>query len=45
LAIFAALGYLDFRLAAEDWRIGRPRLSAWFNRAADRDSFRRTVPE
>lgn len=44
LAILAALGYLDFRFGQEDWRIGRPHLTAWFGKASQRDSFRRTVP-
>ncbi|WP_207456864.1 glutathione S-transferase N-terminal domain-containing protein [Azospirillum sp. SYSU D00513] len=44
VAILATLGYLDFRYAAEEWRKGRPALAAWFERASDRDSFRRTVP-
>lgn len=29
LALACALGYLDFRHAARDWRAGRPRLAAW----------------
>ncbi|HYH40125.1 MAG TPA: glutathione S-transferase N-terminal domain-containing protein [Azospirillum sp.] len=44
LAILAALGYLDFRFASEDWRPGRPKLKAWFDKASDRDSYRRTMP-
>ncbi|HYG85720.1 MAG TPA: glutathione S-transferase N-terminal domain-containing protein [Azospirillum sp.] len=44
LAILAALGYLDFRFGHEDWRPGRPALAAWFEKAAARDSVRRTAP-
>jgi glutathione S-transferase len=44
LAVLATLGYLDFRFAHEPWREGRPALTAWFARMADRDSFRRTAP-
>ena len=44
LAILTALGYLDFRFAHEPWREGRPALTAWFARMADRDSFRRSAP-
>ena len=29
VAIGVALGYLDFRFAAEQWREGHPRLAAW----------------
>jgi len=29
IAVGVALGYLDFRFAAEDWRAGRPGLAAW----------------
>lgn len=29
IALGCALGYLDFRLDARNWRQGRPRLSAW----------------
>lgn len=44
LAALAALGYLDFRFGHEDWRPGRPTLTAWFERASARDSYRRTAP-
>lgn len=44
LAVLAALGYLDFRFGHEDWRDGRPALAAWFDKASDRDSLRRTAP-
>lgn len=44
LAVLAALGYLDYRFAGENWRTGRPALTQWFAAAADRDSFRLTAP-
>jgi len=30
IAIGCALGYLDFRFAAENWRTGRPNLTRWY---------------
>lgn len=45
ITVLAALGYLDFRFAALDWRAGRPALAAWFARAAQRPSFLATVPK
>ena len=44
LSVLVALGYLDFRFAADAWREGRPALAAWFATASQRDSFRRTAP-
>lgn len=44
IALVCALGYLDFRFAARDWRAGRPRLAAWFAQCAQRESVRRTFP-
>ena len=40
----AALGYLDLRFAAEDWRPGRPALATWFEAVAKRRSLKETVP-
>ena len=37
-------GYLDFRFADWNWRAGRPRLAAWFERAAQRPSVKETAP-
>jgi glutathione S-transferase len=37
-----ALGYLDFRFAADNWRTGRPRLSGWYAEFARRPSMRAT---
>lgn len=39
-----ALGYLDLRFAAEDWRKGRPKLAAWFDAAAKRSSMVKSKP-
>jgi glutathione S-transferase len=45
IAIGCALGWLDFRYAADDWRAGRPRLAAWFERFARRPSMATTAPK
>jgi glutathione S-transferase len=44
IALAAALGYLDFRLAHEDWRPNRPLLAEWFAKASARPSFTSTEP-
>jgi glutathione S-transferase len=44
IAVGCALGYLDFRLAARDWRPGRPALAAWEARFAARPSMQATRP-
>ena len=38
------LGQLDFRLAAYNWRAGRPRLAAWYAAFAERPSMTMTAP-
>jgi glutathione S-transferase len=43
--VSTALGYLDFRQAERDWRAGRPRLSAWYDRFAARPSMQETLPK
>lgn len=43
IAVAAQLGYLDFR-SILDWRAGRPRLDAWYERASKRDSMVATEP-
>jgi len=45
IAVGCALGWLDFRYAADDWRAGRPRLAAWSERFASRPSMTATVPK
>ncbi len=44
IAVACALGYFDFRFAAENWRGGRPNLTAWYERFSARPSFQETVP-
>ncbi|MEM6728230.1 MAG: glutathione S-transferase [Pseudomonadota bacterium] len=44
IALAATLGYLDFRHGARDWRLGRPALAAWFQRAAEWEAFVATAP-
>jgi glutathione S-transferase len=44
IAVACALGYLDFRFAAEPWRPAHPRLAAWFARVSELPPLARTVP-
>lgn len=44
IAVGCALGYLDFRFAAEDWRKDRPKLARWYQDFAKRPSMMATVP-
>ena len=44
IALGCALGYLDFRHGARDWRATCPALDAWAARFATRDSMRLTAP-
>ncbi len=44
VALACALGYLDFRHGARDWRQGRPNLSAWYAGFAARPSMQATEP-
>lgn len=45
IALGCALGYLDFRHAARNWREGRPRLAAWEEAFARRAPMRETRPQ
>lgn len=45
IALGCALGYLDFRFNAENWRDGRPRLAAWYEKFASRPSMQATMPK
>jgi glutathione S-transferase len=45
IAVGCALGYLDLRHDARNWRAGRDALAAWEARFAERDSMRATVPQ
>lgn len=44
LAIGVALGYLDFRFDAMQWRDGHPRLTAWHATFNDRPAVRANMP-
>ena len=44
VAIGVALGYLDFRFDALQWRDGHPRLAAWFNTFQARPSVQANLP-
>lgn len=44
LALAAALGYLDFRMAELDWRGACPNTSAWFAEFGQRPAMRATQP-
>jgi glutathione S-transferase len=44
IALGCALGYLDFRHAARDWRAGHPELAAWEAEFILRPSIQATIP-
>jgi glutathione S-transferase len=44
IAAACALGYLDFRFAAEPWRPGRPRLTAFFDAFIRRPAWAQSDP-
>jgi glutathione S-transferase len=44
IALACGLGYLDFRLAARDWRRSRPGLANWFDDFSRRPSMQATRP-
>lgn len=44
IALACALGYLDFRHGARDWRNAHPALSDWYRSFAARPSMESTVP-
>ncbi len=44
ITIGCALGYLDFRYAADDWRARRPQLAGWFETFGKRPSMAETAP-
>ncbi len=45
IAVACALGYLDFRLASEDWRAHRMGIAQWFERQQKRPSMIATAPK
>ena len=44
IALGAALGYVDFRLGAQNWRVGRPKLANWADGFAARPSMQGSGP-
>jgi len=44
LTVACALGYLDLRFDADQWRQGRPKLTAWFEAFSQRPSIASTTP-
>jgi glutathione S-transferase len=44
IAVACAVGYLDFRFAAEEWRPDHPKLAAWFLAFAENPGIAQTVP-
>jgi glutathione S-transferase len=45
ITVACALGYLDFRYAAEQWRAKHRRLAAWFDEFSTRKSIELTKPK
>ena len=44
IAVGCALGYLDLRHGARDWRAGRPALAAWYAKFSERPAMTTTAP-
>ena len=44
ITVACALGYLDFRFAAQPWRKERPHLAAWFEAFAQNPGIAQTAP-
>jgi len=44
IAVACALGYLDFRYAAEPWRPGHPKLTAWYEAFTQHAAIASTAP-
>jgi glutathione S-transferase len=44
VTVAVALGYLDFRFAADKWREGHPKLATWYDSVAKHRAFAETVP-
>lgn len=45
ITVACALGYLDFRFAAEPWRPGRPALERWYAAMAEHPELSGTAPK
>jgi glutathione S-transferase len=44
IAVATALGYLDFRFAADEWRKGHPKLATWYESVSKHRALAETVP-
>ena len=44
ISVACALGYLDFRFAAMDWRAKHPKLAKWFNSISETPAMKATQP-
>lgn len=44
ISLAAALGYIDFRHEARNWRKGRPALAKWLEGIESRESYKATLP-
>ena len=44
ISVACALGYLDYRFAAMDWRANHPKLAKWFNSTAKTPAMKATPP-
>lgn len=44
ITVACALGYLDFRFAADQWRNGHPKLAAWYEAFAGNKGIAETAP-
>jgi glutathione S-transferase len=44
ITVACALGYLDFRFAADPWRDGHPKLAAWYEAFAQNKGIAETAP-
>jgi len=44
ISVGCLLGWLDFRLSSEDWRVTRPGLAQWFEVYSKRYSMQQTIP-
>ena len=45
LAVACALGYLDFRYAAQPWRPTHPKLAVWYEAFAQNPGIATTAPK
>ena len=45
ISVACAIGYVEFRKVALDWRAARPKLSAWYDKFCDYPSMKATQPK